>query len=288
MASIVNNDLSVSCPSAGTCVADGQSDVNGSQNGLFWNYSGGTWAVTPAPLPGDASAASDPSFAPISCPAAGVCLAVGTYLGSTGREGVIETDPSLAATTTSISVRAVSGQMVYSAAVTGAAGPTGTVVFSAGLSALCAATVSNGTATCTGPIPRTNVVLGSYSGDGTSAPSWGSGAIPAGAPSGIVAVGGSGQITKVNTFFPYPLSAKVVDNTGAGVPGVAVTFVVIPNGASAFFWGPPTAITNAAGIATSPVLSANSVRGYYWVVATASGIPTAAVFVLGNRKLGFV
>jgi adhesin/invasin len=277
----------VACPSAGTCVADGQSDVAGSQNGLFWNLSAGTWVVTPAPLPGDASAASDPSFAPISCPAAGVCLAVGTYLGSTGREGVIETDPSLAATTTTVSLNAVSGQIVYSAAVTGGAGPTGTVVFSAGLSALCAATVSNGTATCTGPIPPTKVVLGSYSGDGTSAPSWGTAASPA-APSAIIAVWGSGQITKVNTFFPYQLAAKVVDNTGAGVPGVAVTFVAPTTRATAIFWGSHTAITNAAGIAWSPVLSANSVRGWYWVVATTSGVPSGATFLLGNKKLGIV
>jgi hypothetical protein len=276
----------VACPSAGTCVADGQSDVAGSQNGLFWNLSAGTWVVTPTPLPGDASSAPDPSFAPISCPGAGVCLAVGTYIGSSGREGVIETDPSLAATTTTVSLNEVSGQMVYSAAVTGAAGPTGTVVFSAGLNALCAATISNGTATCTGPIPPTKVVLGSYSGDGTSAPSWGTGTSAA-VPVAINVVGGSWQTTNVNTWFWYPLTAKVVDSTGAGVPGVPVTFTAPPNRvASVVFWGPRTVITNASGIATSPVLSANSLKGLYLVYATTPGVSASAVFVLGNMKRG--
>jgi hypothetical protein len=275
----------VACPSAGTCVADGQSDVAGSQNGLFWNLSAGTWVVTPTPLPGDASSAPDPSFAPISCPGAGVCLAVGTYIGSSGREGVIETDPSLAATTTTVSLNEVSGQMVYSAAVTGAAGPTGTVVFSAGLNPLCTATISNGTATCTGPIPPTKVVLGSYSGDGTSAPSWGTGTSAA-VPSAISVVGGTWQITNVNTWFWYPMTAKVVDNTGAGVPGVAVTFAAPTTGASVVFWGPHTVITNAAGIATSPGLSANSIKGLYLVYATTKGVSSAAVFILGNMKKG--
>jgi hypothetical protein len=275
----------VACPSAGTCVADGQSDVTGSQNGLFWNLSGGSWTVTPTPLPADASSASDPSFAPISCPGAGVCLAVGTYLGSSGREGVIETDPSLAASTTTVSLSASSGQVIYSASVTGPAGPTGTVVFSAGLSPLCTAKVANGTATCAGPVPPTKVVLGSYSGDGTSAPSWGTGVSPA-VPSAIIAVGGSWQGTNVNTWFPYPMAAKVVDSTGAGVPGVVVTFTPPATGATVIFWGPRTAVTNAAGIAMSPALSANATKGLYGPMATTSGVATGAVFVLGNIKNG--
>ena len=89
----------MACPGAGTCVTDGQSYVDGAQNGLFWNVSTGTWSVTPTPLPADALAGSDPSFSPIACPGAGVCLAVWTYEGSGGREGVIETDPSLALST---------------------------------------------------------------------------------------------------------------------------------------------------------------------------------------------
>jgi adhesin/invasin len=105
-------------------------------------------------------------------------------------------------------------------------------------------------------------------------------------PSAIIAVGGSWQGTNINTWFPYPMAAKVVDNTGAGVPGVVVTFTPPATGASVIFWGPRTAITNAAGIAMTPALSANSVKGLYGAVATTSGVSSGAVFVLGNIKNG--
>ena len=209
----------VVCPAAGTCVADGQIDVDGAQSGLFWNLSSGVWSVTATPLPADAASSSDPYFAPIACPGAGVCLAVGTYLGTSGsREGVIETDPSLAATTTTVSAQRVSGPTIsFSATVVGSAGPTGTVTFSSGLEPLCTATISNGTATCTGPQPTAGTILGSYSGDGASAPSWGTAASPA-APSTIVVLSGSGQSAKLNGWFSTPLIVEVTNSAGAGSP----------------------------------------------------------------------
>ncbi|HVA04283.1 MAG TPA: hypothetical protein VMU64_11120 [Acidimicrobiales bacterium] len=274
----------VVCPAAGTCVADGQSNVTGSQTGLFWNLSAGSWVVSPTPLPGDAASSPDPLFAPIACPAAGVCLAVGTYLGSGGREGVIETDPSLAASTTTASVTAMSNQAIsYAATVVGSAQPTGTVIFSAGLSALCTATIVNGTATCTGPIPPTRVVLASYSGDGASAPSFGVTTSPD-IPTTISLVWGYWQTAVVNSWFRYPLSVKVTDRAGAGVPGVAVTFAVPTKGASAVLWGPNTSITNAQGIATSPALSANAKVNSYDAVATASGVAGSSSFWLSNVR----
>ena len=218
----------VACPATGTCVADGQSDVAGTINALLWNFSGGSWVATPAPVPGDANASSDPSFAPITCPGAGVCLAVGTYLGSGGREGLVETDPSLAASTTSVTVQQTSTTtFTYTAAVSGSAGPTGTVTFSAGLTALCSATLSNGSASCSGPLPQAKTVLASYSGDGGSAPSWGSVSAPTFLAS-ITATAGYYQATRVASFFATRLAAKVTDTTGAGVPGVVVTFTLPP------------------------------------------------------------
>jgi hypothetical protein len=274
----------VACPGDGTCVADGQSEVTGTVNGLLWNFSTGSWVVTPTPLPADANTSSEPSFAPIVCPGAGVCLAVGTYLGSGGREGVVETDPSLAASTTTVSMqRPSSTAITYSATVTGSAGPTGRVVFSAGLSYLCTATISNGTAACTGPIPPTATVLGSYSGDGGSAPSWGTG-VSAAVPSTISLVWGYWQSTKVNTFFASRLYAKVTDSTGAGVPGVVVKFTVPAAGSSAVMWGPNTAVTDANGVATSPVLTANAKVGSYNVVATANGVLGSVPFLLSNTR----
>jgi hypothetical protein len=274
----------VACPATGTCVADGQSNVTGSANGLFWNLSGGNWTVIPTPLPGDAASSSQPSFSPIACPAAGVCLAVGTYVGSGGREGVIETDPSLAATTTTVTVAPTANQtMAYSATVVGSANPSGTVVFSAGLTPLCSATISKGTAACVGPLPPTRAILGSYSGDGASAPSWGAAVSPA-VPTTLTMVWGYWQTALVNSWFAYPLSVKVTDNTGAGVPGVAVTFTVPAKGASAVLWGSATAVTNATGVATSPALSGNSKVDSYYVIATANGVPGSVSFWLQNVK----
>ncbi|HEY5025004.1 MAG TPA: hypothetical protein VII76_08515 [Acidimicrobiales bacterium] len=275
----------VACPATGTCVAVGQSDTAGTVGALLWNLTSGSWVVTPAPLPADASASSDPSFAPITCPAAGVCLAVGTYLGTGGREGVVETDPSLAATTTAVKLaQASSSAFTYSATVTGAAGPTGSVVFSAGLIPLCTATITNGSASCTGPMPKAHTVVGSYSGDSSSAPSWGSGASPT-ILAAVTATAGYYQAAKVNTFFATRMQAKVTDTTGAPVAGVVVTFTLpATTGASAYVWGSTTAVTNAAGIAICPYLSADGATGIYGVWATVSGISGSAGYLLANVK----
>ncbi|HXQ90919.1 MAG TPA: hypothetical protein VN768_05115 [Acidimicrobiales bacterium] len=275
----------VACPAAGTCVADGQSDVAGTVNGLLWNLSAGSWSVTATPLPADASVSSDPSFAPIACPGIGVCIAVGTYLGAGGREGVVETDPSLTASTTTVQMHQVSSTtFTYSATVTGTAGPTGTVVFSAGLDAACSATISNGVASCNGAAPPAPSVLASYSGDGASAPSWGSAPSPV-IVAGIAAMTGYDASAKVNTFFAKPLQVRVTGTTGAGVPGVTVTFTLPPVTAqSAYLWGPATAVTNSSGVATSPPLLADSVRGLYWAIASAAGLPTATAFLLQNTR----
>jgi len=277
--------LDVSCPSAGTCVAEGQSDLNGTVNGLFWDLSSGTWTVTPAPLPADAQASSNPDFAPFTCPATGVCLSVGTYLGSSGRESVIEADPSLPATTTSVSAKAVSAQTLsYSATVTGSAiAPTGTVVFSAGLNYLCSAHVVSGAATCTGPVLPTTQIVGSYSGDGSNAPSWGTAASPP-VPNSVAVVSLTSESTKIETFFSSPLSVEVTATNGVGVAGMPVTFVFPTTGPTAIVWGPTTVLTNAAGIATSPWLMANDVVGSYVVWAVPAGLKSVAAFILTNKR----
>ncbi len=275
----------VACPTAGTCVAVGQSDVTGTVNGLLWNLASGSWAVTATPLPSDASASSDPSFAPITCPGAGVCIAVGTYLGAGGREGVVETDPSLVASTTTVQMQQQSTtSFTYSATVTGTAGPTGTVVFSAGLGSVCSATLSNGVASCTGPNPPAPTIVASYSGDGGSAPSWGSATSPL-VLAAITAMSGYDASAKINTFFSSPLQARVTDTAGVGVPGVVVTFTVPPESSqSAYLWGASTVVTNSAGVATAPMLSANGIKGLYVVVASAAGVPVSTAYLLLNTK----
>jgi hypothetical protein len=277
--------LDVACPSAGNCVADGQSNAQGTVNGLLWNLSGGAWTVTATPLPSDAGASSDPMFAPFTCPGTGVCLEVGTYVGtaSAGREGVVETDPSLAATTTSVSAQSTSsGELSYSATVTGSS-PTGTVVFSAGLDDLCTAVISGATASCTGPVPPSKQILGSYSGDGVNAPSWGTAASPD-VPAAISDVSPFTESTRINSWFPRPLSVQITGANGQGVAGIPVTFIAPTSGPSVGIWGPSTVVTNAAGVATSPYLSSNSKVGSYIVWAVPAGEPFVTYFVLTNTR----
>jgi hypothetical protein len=252
---------------------------------LFWDLSSGTWSVTAAPLPADAQASSDPAFSPFTCPATGVCLSVGTYLGSSGRESLVESDPSLPATTTAVSVKAVSASTLsYSATVTGStSAPTGTVVFSAGLDYLCSARVVGTTATCTGAALPTPQIVGSYSGDSANAPSWGTAASPP-IPNAVAVVSATTESTKTQTFFAGPLSVEVTATNGAGVAGMPVTFVFPTTGATAIVWGPTTVVTNAAGVATSPWLMANDVVGSYVVWAVPAGLHSVAAFILTNKR----
>jgi hypothetical protein len=74
--------LSVTCTSAGTCAAGGSYvDAAGHEQALLVSGSGRSWTAAPSPTP-PADADIDPSVIPssISCPAAGECAAVGTYL----------------------------------------------------------------------------------------------------------------------------------------------------------------------------------------------------------------
>ncbi len=97
-----------------------------------------------------------------------------------------------------------------------------------------------------------------------------------GAPSSVLVLSGSGQSTTALTSFADALKAKVVDAFGNVVPLVAVTFAAPASGPSATFGGPATVITGSDGIATSPILTANSTAGTFNVTATAAGASSAA------------
>ena len=274
----------VVCPAVGSCVADGQSDVNGNTSGVFWNLVSGSWTATAVPLPSDAVTDPSPTLAPITCPAAGACVVVGTYVGTQGREGVVETDPSLAATTTTITLTALSASTTsYSATVAGTtSSPTGSVTFSAGLDPVCSAPLVNKTATCTAGPPKAAYVVASYSGDAASAPSWASGTLP-GVPSIVRQYNVWTESAKINTFFPVTPQVIVTDSTGRGVAGVLVAFTAPASGASAILCGMSYVVTNAAGIATSPVPMANAKVGAYDEYAYAYGVGRT-VFYMSNTK----
>ncbi|MGZ4299495.1 MAG: hypothetical protein ACXVVK_20860 [Solirubrobacteraceae bacterium] len=80
--------FSVSCPSAGTCVAAGEYTTSaGGGQGLLISESNGVWgAGAAAPLPGNAAPASRQSvqLGAVTCLSAGNCTAVGEYMDASG------------------------------------------------------------------------------------------------------------------------------------------------------------------------------------------------------------
>lgn len=106
----------------------------------------------------------------------------------------------------------------------------------------------------------------------------------AGAPATITATAGTPQTAIVNTNFGTNLAATVVDQFGNPVPGVAVTFNAPASGASGTFaGGVNTATTDARGVATAAVFTANTIAGSYTVTATSGGVTTSPGFALTNK-----
>jgi len=77
--------IAIDCPAQGTCVATGgDTDKNGHSRPFIESLSGGSWTAVWAPLPAgaaplSATATAGATLRSVACPAAGSCLAVGTY-----------------------------------------------------------------------------------------------------------------------------------------------------------------------------------------------------------------
>jgi hypothetical protein len=83
-----------SCVSAAFCGAiGGYQDSSTDDHGYLDVLTRGQWTSVLAPLPSDADTSNpDPSFEAISCPSDGDCIAVGSYLGTSGHtKNLIET-----------------------------------------------------------------------------------------------------------------------------------------------------------------------------------------------------
>ena len=149
--------------------------------------------------------------------------------------------------------------------------------------------VTNASGIATSPVPTANATVGSYTVTASV-----TGLTPAQfsltntqpPAASVTAVGGAGQSTQVGTSFGAALQAKVLDTLSNPMSGVTVTFTAPGLGASATFGGnaSTTAVTNALGIATSPIPVANSTAGTYTVAASVTGL-TAAQFSLTNTPL---
>jgi hypothetical protein len=90
-ATAVSSDLSaVSCPSVSRCTAvGGYTDASGDQDGMLLISSGGSWAASEAPAPGNAASNPFESLQRVSCPSASFCMATGYYNEPSTSAGVI-------------------------------------------------------------------------------------------------------------------------------------------------------------------------------------------------------
>ncbi|HEX8837415.1 MAG TPA: Ig-like domain-containing protein [Candidatus Acidoferrum sp.] len=146
---------------------------------------------------------------------------------------------------------------------------------------------TNASGVATAAVFTANTVAGSYtvtaSVSGVSTPANFSLTNVPGSAASIAATAGTPQSSTINTAFATQLQATVKDSFGNGVTGVTVTFTAPGSGASGTFaGGVNTATTNASGIATAAVFTANGVTGSYTVTASASGVGTSANFSLTN------
>jgi hypothetical protein len=173
----------------------------------------------------------------------------------------------------------VSGLTVTFTAPT--SGPSGT--FAGGINTA----TTNASGLATAPVFTANSATGTYtvtaSATGSSAPANFSLTNLGNPPANIAATAGTPQSATVNTAFATQLQVTVTDSGNNPVAGVTVTFNAPSSGASGTFAGSVnTATTNASGVATSPVFTANSTAGAYTAMASVSGISTPANFSLTN------
>ena len=107
-------------------------------------------------------------------------------------------------------------------------------------------------------------------------------------PPPIIAIAAnSGYTTSAVVGSPFGTLSATVTSNGSPASGVSVTFTAPSSGASGLFATTTpgltdTETTNASGIATSKIFTANSTAGAYTVAASATGAITPASFALTN------
>jgi hypothetical protein len=105
-----------------------------------------------------------------------------------------------------------------------------------------------------------------------------------GPPASIAATAGTPQTATVKTAFATNLAVTVEDAFGNLVAGATVTFTAPASGAGGTFaGGVNTATTNAQGVATAPVFTANTTAGSYTVTAKVGTVTTTPGFALTNQ-----
>lgn len=103
------------------------------------------------------------------------------------------------------------------------------------------------------------------------------------APAQIIAFSGAPQTAKLNTTFAKPFIVLVKDVSGIPIPGAVVTFAAPSSGpGGSFADGVTTAVTDAFGLATSAVFTANGTEGTYTVNVSIPGVNSVARFSVTN------
>ncbi len=105
------------------------------------------------------------------------------------------------------------------------------------------------------------------------------------APGSLATTAGTPQSATINTAFGTNLQVTVRDLNNNPIAGVLVTFTAPVSGASGTFPGGATTVTattDAAGVATAAVFTANGTLGSYTVVASVENVATTASFALTN------
>jgi len=86
----------------------------------------------------------------------------------------------------------------------------------------------------------------------------------------LLIIGGNTQTAVVNATYAQPLQLKLVDNYGNPVPNQSISFATVNTGPGVAFNSAAAVITNAMGVATSPLMTANTIAGSFIVTASAS------------------
>ena len=108
-------------------------------------------------------------------------------------------------------------------------------------------------------------------------------------PAALRLVSGMGQAIQVGSAFAAPLSVLALDASGLAVPGASVEMAFADAGPSATFAGGLQRImlvTDARGMVTSPLFTANAVPGTHQARITAAGAATVLTADLANLPLG--
>lgn len=168
-------------------------------------------------------------------------------------------------------------------------GPSGTFA-SSGSNAVLIGT--DGTGSATAPAFTANSLPGGYL--VTASSDYGSVVFSlvntaVGVPATVTALSPPSEKATISTRYADPLQVKVLDANGTPVQGASVTFALGSaggaNGASATFEGgmaQATETTNDAGVAKSPLFSANATAGGFTASASVGGGAEAATFALTN------